>query len=458
MNLETECDDRQRRDLRAILGDGVSFGVMMGLGESYVAAFVLAAGFGDIAAGLVTTVPLLAGAVLQLVTPAGVRLFGSHRRWVVLCAVFQATSFLPLIAGALAGSISYGVILFAAVAYWSFGMATGPAWNTWVGTLVPPPLRARFFAHRTRWSNAALFGALVAGGVILDRIHPTNGALLGFALIFALAAAARLVSATFLASQSETRPMLDGQRSVSLKSFVGRLRRPGDGALLAHLLAMQMAVYIASPYFAPYMLRMLGFSYGLYTALIAAAFAGRILMLPALGRFAHAHGGRRLLIWSACGVAPVPALWLLSSDPSYLFVLQIVSGVAWGGVELATLMMFFEHIDPSERTAVLTCFNLLNASALALGSLLGAGLFYGLGEGARSYFVILLLSSISRISTLSLLRGVRSQSISSIPMPLRTLAVRPSSGALQRPILSAVPDPENEPAPAGETPTANLPG
>jgi MFS family permease len=406
---------------------------------------VLAAGFGDIAAGLITTIPLVAGAILQLVSPAGVRLFGSHRRWVVLCAVLQATTFLPLIVGALLGRISYGLIMFAAAAYWGFGMGTGPAWNTWVGTLVPPQRRARFFAHRTRWSNAALFAALVLAGAILDRTHPTSGALTIFALLFTLAAAARLVSAALLASQSEPRLMIDEQRSISLRSFFGRLRRAGDGALLRQLLAMQFAVYIASPYFVPYMLKMLGLSYGLFTALIAAAFAGRILALPALGRIAHRRGARRLLIWSACGITPIPALWLLSSDPIYLFGLQIAAGLAWGGVELSTLMLFFERIDHSERTGVLTCFNLANATALALGSLVGACLFYGFGEGIVSYFVILLLSSCARMSTLPLLRGVPSEAVSSIPLPLRTLAVRPSSGAFQRPILSGVPDLEAEP-------------
>lgn len=444
MKTQFDCDDRQRRDLRAIVGDGVSFSVMVGLGESYLAAFVLAAGFGDIAAGLVTTIPLVAGAILQLVTPAGVRLLDSHRRWVVLCAVLQATSFLPLIAGALLGRISYGVIVFAAAAYWAFGMGAGPAWNTWVGTLVPPPLRARFFAHRARWSNSALFFALVAAGVLLDRTRPAGAALTTFALLFALAAGARLISAAFLASQSETRPLIEQELPVSLRSFFGRLRDPRDGALLAHLLAMQLAVYIASPYFVPYMLKVLDLSYGLFTALIAAAFAGRILLLPALGRLAHRRGARRLLIWSACGIAPIPALWLLSSDPTYLFGLQIASGLAWGGVELSTLMLFFERIDASERTGMLTCFNLANASALALGSLIGAGLFYGFGGGVGSYFVIMLLSTCARMSTLPLLRRVPSEAVSSIPLPLRTLAVRPASGALQRPIVSGVPDLEAE--------------
>jgi len=419
----------------------------VGLGESYLAAFVLAAGFGDIAAGLISTVPMMAGAIIQLVTPAGVRLLGSHRRWVVLCAVLQATSFLPLIVGALLGRVSYAVIVSAAAAYWAFGMGTGPAWNTWVGTLVPPQLRANFFAYRARWSNSALFLALVAAGVLLDRNQSKSGALTTFALLFALASGARLVSSAFLASQSEARPLVEEERSVSLRSFFGRLRDPGDGALLAHLLTMQLAVYIAAPYFAPYMLKVLDLSYGLYTTLIAAAFAGRILLLPALGRIAHRRGARRLLIWSACGVTPVPALWLLSSDPIYLFGLQIVTGLAWGGVELSTLMLFFERIDASERTGMLTCFNLVNASALALGSLIGAGLFFSFGEGIGSYIVIMLLSTCARMATLPLLRGVPSEFVSSIPLPLRTLAVRPASGAFQRPIVSGVPDLEAEPGP-----------
>jgi MFS family permease len=447
MKAQFDCDDRRRRDLRAIVGDGVSFSVMVGFGESYFAAFVLAAGFGDIAAGLISTVPLMAGAIIQLVTPTGVRLLGSHRRWVVLCAVLQAASFLPLTVGALLGRISYGVIVSAAAAYWAFGMGTGPAWNTWVGELVPPRLRAHFFAHRARWSNSALFLALVAAGVLLDRTQSKSGVLTTFALLFALASGARLVSSGFLASQSEARPLVEEERTVSLISFFGRLRDSGQGALLAHLLSMQLAVYIAAPYFAPYMLKELDLSYGLYTTLIAAAFAGRILLLPALGRIAHRRGARRLLIWSTCSVAPVPALWLVSSDPIYLFVLQIVTGLAWGGVELSTLMLFFERIEASERTGVLTCFNLVNAGALVLGSLVGAGLFYSFGEGIGSYIVIMLLSTFARMATLPLLRGVPSESVSSIPLPLRTLAVRPASGAIQRPIVSGVPDLETEPEP-----------
>ena len=40
-----------RRDLRFILGEGAAHSVMVGVGESYLPAFVLAMGMGQVAAG-----------------------------------------------------------------------------------------------------------------------------------------------------------------------------------------------------------------------------------------------------------------------------------------------------------------------------------------------------------------------------------------------------------------------
>ena len=92
-----------RSDLRAITGDGVAFSLMVGAGETYIPAFALAVQAGETAAGLVSALPLLGGALLQLVSPWAIERLKSHRRWVVLCATIQAMSFAPLALGALLG-------------------------------------------------------------------------------------------------------------------------------------------------------------------------------------------------------------------------------------------------------------------------------------------------------------------------------------------------------------------
>jgi MFS family permease len=132
------------------------FSVMVGAGETYFPAFALALGVDKVTAGLVATVPMLLGAALQLVSPWAVRRLGSNGRWVAWTAVAQAASFVPLIVAAALGAIPT-LLLFAVVSmYWAAGFASGPAWTTWIETLVPARIRERYFARRTVWCYVAL--------------------------------------------------------------------------------------------------------------------------------------------------------------------------------------------------------------------------------------------------------------------------------------------------------------
>jgi len=415
---------------------------MVGIGESYLAAFVLAAGLGEISASLVATLPLLAGAVLQLVSPAAVRQLRSHRRWVVTCALLQAASFGPLITQALLGNVSRAWVFAAAASYWGFGMGTGPAWNTWVGTLIPVDERARFFALRSRWCQVAVLIGVLGGGAWLELGGGRSGHLGFFAGLFAIAAAARLASAGFLASQSEPVPFSDRHRHVSFLDFARRFRTR-DGSLLGYLLSMQVAVNLSAPFFAPYLLGPLALSYARFTALIAVVFVARIVALPALGRLAHRHGARGLLWGGAVAIVPLPLLWMLTDWFPALVAMQVGSGVAWGAVELAILLCYFEHIPESERTGVLTIFNLANALAIAAGASLGSLLFRGFGTGRAAYFGLFALSAGARVLSLGVLRGMADVEAPEAPLELRTVAVSPTEGALQGPVLStAQADPE----------------
>jgi len=248
-------------DLRAMVRDAVAFSLMVGVGETYVPAFVLAAGHGAVAAGLVATLPMLAGAVFQLVTPVASRRLGSYRRWVVACARLQALAFVPLVGAALSGALPLPWIFAASAAYWGFGMATGPAWNAWASALVPPERRARFFAHRSRLAQMALFAGITLGGVALDHSAGHGHALTTFGALFAAALVFRWISAAQLARQSEPAGLAAGQRVLSLGEVLASLRRGDAGRLLLYLLGMQVAVQVAAPFFTPFMLGHLKLSY-----------------------------------------------------------------------------------------------------------------------------------------------------------------------------------------------------
>lgn len=449
--MHAEPSPEQRRDRRAIVIDGGLWSGMVGVGETYVPAFVLALGLGDVAAGLVATLPMLAGALLQLATPWAVRRLGSYRRWVVGCAVLQATSFLPLVACAALGLPSRLWIGVATVAYWGFGMATGPAWNAWVTSLVPTDIRARFFAHRTRIAQTSLLAALLSAGVLLEQGRSVGRELPVFAGLFALAGAMRLLSASYLARQSEE-PGLPARHAALGRGHEGPIfRLRGTRRLLGYLVTMMASTYVAAPFFTPYMLGPLGLSYQRFMILTAAAFVARIALLPFLGRLVERRGPRAVLLWGGWAVVPLPMLWLVSDAFSYLLFVQLLAGCAWAAIELATVLAIFESVEEAVRTRVLTMFNVLNALAIAGGSLLGAWIFSRSAQGGAAAFAALFVaSSAGRLASLALLRGVRPPSpIHAEDVVLRTLAVRPSAGAVQRPILPTLEGLEEAPPARG---------
>lgn len=432
-------DDRSQggnqSDLRAIVGDGVFFSAMVGLGETYVPAFALAVGFGEAVAGLVATLPMLAGAVFQLITPWAVRRLRSYRRWVVLCAGLQALSLTPLALGAAWGHLSLTWLAVATVAYWAFGMATGPAWNAWVTSLVPERMRAQFFATRTRACQATLFAAILVGGLLLQWGRDLGAELSFFALLFAAAMLARLFSARCLSRQSEPPELAGAHQALSPREILSSIRAANSGRVLVYLLGMTASVHVAAPFFTPYMLGPLSLSYAQYMSLTAAAFLARVAVLPLLGRFARQRGTRPLLWWGALGIVPLPVLWLVSHHFAYLLGLQVFAGLAWAALEFATLLTFFEGIPEHHRASVLSVYNLASAAAIAAGAAVGTQVL-ATSEGS-GYLWLFAISSGARLAMLGVLWGT-TPARRLLTMGLRTLAVRPSAGAVERPILATV--------------------
>jgi len=415
-----------RNDLRLMVGEGCSHSVMVGVGESYLPAFVLAMGMGQVAAGLITTIPLLAGAVLQLVSPTAVRYLGSHRRWVVTCAALQAASFVPMAIAAWLGHLPVVAMFALAAVYWGAGLGTSTSWSTWVGTLVPPRMRTSYFSRRTRFNQVATLVGFLLGGFGLQWGAAHDAALPVFAVLFALAALCRVGSTYFMAQQREPEPIPNGHRRVPMREFFRRFRESGDGRLLVYLLSVQAAAQIAGPYFTPFMLRSLQMSYASYVTLIAISFAAKAVTLPAIGALANRFGTRQLLWLGGVGIVPISGLWLISNSFAFLCVVQLLAGITWAAYELAMFLLFFETIRPEERTGMLTNFNFAHSVATAAGSLLGGALLWGLGKQAETYLLLFALSSVARACNLVVLwRVPAAPRVALLPVATASVPIRP---------------------------------
>ncbi len=464
--IDHHANSRLRRNMRASAADGAGFSLMVGLGEAYLAAFALAVGLGEVVAGLIGTVPILAGAILQLVSPRGIAYLGSLRKWVVLCASVQMLSLLPLAITAWLGRVSAPMLMLIATLYWGAALATGPAWNTWIGSIIPRRVRAAFLARRSRICQVMVLTGLVTSGlslhfaskyaaplqvlglVTLEFASSREATLTAFGVLFTAAAAARGFSALMLARQSEARVPLHAQRLVPLREIARRLRGGMDGRLLTYMLTVQVCVQISGPFFTPYMLKRLEFSYAEYLMLTATAFITKTIALPTIARLADRRGAQALLWTSGLAIVPLAGFWMLFDTLPGLFVLQMFAGLIWGTYELATLLLLFDHIDERERTSILTLFNVANAAAMVGGSLLGGAVlgfivhsrFGQMNDGRFGYHVLFALTTLARVCTLIFLR--RAVSVMDRPMRVRlpvalprVLAVRPQMGSIDRPVV-----------------------
>lgn len=375
-----------RRNMGLCMADGAGFSLMVALGESYFPAFALAIGLSEVTAGLIVTVPLLMGSVLQLISPMAVYWLNSHRRWVVATAVVQALSFVPLVIASLTGKIPTAAMFLMASIYWAMGMSAGPAWSTWVDAIVPKKLRTRFFARRNRMMQFISLTGFVFSGWFLQQQHKSDNALSAFAAFFAIAGICRFMSARFLALQTE-RPQLAPIRIIPAQDLVKRLQGRRDGRLLFYFLCVQFAAYTAAPFFSPYMLRDLNLPYDMYTVLVGSSTFAKIIMLGFANRLARRFGLHTLLL--ACGIAivPLPALWLLTRDYGMLIIFNMLGGASWGLFELVSFLLLFEAIPQEERTSILTIYNLANASAIVIGSLIGGAILSPEAAGQQSNFL-----------------------------------------------------------------------
>lgn len=419
---------------------------MAGLAEVYIPAFGLALGMAPVLAGLLATVPLLAGGLLQLLAPRAIERAPSLRGWVASCMVVQALAFVPLIAVALAGTASTWVVFTAASLYWAAGMAASAGWNPWITRLIPPRVRGRFFGRRQGLMQATTLAALIGAGLALHAVAGEH-VLVVYAVLFGLGMLARLGSALAIHRQGERlahhRPVDRlPQRRMRLRDVLPRLRGTPRGALLGYMVAALAAAAIGGTFLTPYLLAHHELGYASYSVFTATIVVAKIIALPALGRVIHRVGVRRVLTICAFAITPLPLLWAASGSLVWLLAVQLYGGVAWAGFELGMLMTLFDGDDDAERTTLQVAFSALQALGTAGASIIGAVVLGALGTDGDAYLWVFVVSAGARLAAVVLIVRELPRTLARLPvavvMRAWTLAIRPWGGTIVRPIVDGL--------------------
>ncbi|MBK7843113.1 MAG: MFS transporter [Bdellovibrionales bacterium] len=429
-----------RQNVSSSYGDALFQNLMVGSGETYLAAFVLALGYSDLSAGWITSFPLLAGGLLQMVSPLMMRKMKSMKQWVVLTSFAQAVVLFMLSLQAYFELLSLNLIFLLASLYWATGMANGPAWNAWMGTIIPVKIRTPFFATRNVISQGAVLAGILLGGwwlgISKSQDVPVNSS---FFFLFLVAGIFRIISAYHLSNQSAGGIPIEVSHSLQYRSIIQQIRGQVTGKLFLFMFILGIGVHVGAVFFNPLMLKGLGMSYGKYMSMLSTSIVARVLTLFFLRRYLRKWKSERVLLFAVLGVIPLPMLWNVSHNFGYLLCLQVLSGTAWGTYELVTFLLLFNGIRSQDKTPVLTLFNFMQTFSILIGSASGGWYLYQHGQSLSAYESLFNWSTSLRLCALFFFPGILLSQISVRQwLFTRPLAIRPSLGAMERPVVASI--------------------
>ncbi|MCA8979760.1 MAG: MFS transporter [Planctomycetes bacterium] len=441
-----------QRSLRLSVVEGLAFALMVGFGEVYFLADAIRLSATRMEQGLIVALPLFVGSLGPITSLLFLSKLRSRKPLVVGASLGQGLTLAALGLADYLGASSPMTLLVGACAYNVFGQAVGTAWASWFGDLVPSGVRGTYFGKRNRWIYVVTCLGVFAGGGLLQLVEPANAAEVaggggtGFALVLGLAALARFASVALHASTPE--PRFRGTSSTSRAAgFLATKRGSAVWRLLGTCALLQFVVYLASPYFSPYMLEELSFSYLEYSIAGVVVVAAKVLFLPTWGAIVDQSGSRAVFMLCALFTALVPLPWLWAEGLGWVLVAQALSGLTWAGYELSLFCLLIESSYRGVRSQIFAMQSVMNGLAQLLGGL-GGALLAGMLSDLRILFAISLagrllvsLSIPSRIRSISKQPAVRRREVL-----WRVIGFRPSGGLITRPI------PADDSAPESDTP------
>ncbi|MCX5716495.1 MAG: MFS transporter [Candidatus Omnitrophica bacterium] len=353
--------------------DGVFASVMVGLRDTFITPFAIALGAATAQVGLLSSLPNLVASLAQIKSADVTEKLRSRKKVISFSVFIHAVLFLPilLIPFFLQGkNTQINFLIFFYILHLSFGNFSAPPWGSLISKYIPANKRGKYFGFRNKTLGFITVASAFIGSFILQGLSQFN-LFLGYAVLFFVALVSRLISWHYLNKMYEPPFRVNEDAQFSFFEFVATIKKSNFTRFVFYVAAMNFCVYIASPFFAVYILRDLRMNYPAYTLVTMAATMTILLATERWGSRADIFGNIKVIRTCSFFVPFVPMLWIFSSNIFYLIVIQIVAGFFWSGFNIATSNFIFDSVSPAKRTRCIAYFNVITGTAMFLGASVG---------------------------------------------------------------------------------------
>ena len=424
--MEETNENLLNKNMAYSIKDGLFSNVMTTIFAGvYLTGFALELGLSEYLIGLLASLPAVAN-LAQIFGPIFINKIGGEKRACLVSAGFYRLFWL-LIAGVplylylgLAQEVVI-VLFFLLLLLASLAAAfSNVSWMGWISAIIPASSRGKFFGRRNMYAGFSAMAAGLLAGFWIDfwkNLMP-GIPLTGYSILFIITLSSGIISWFILAKiSSGVEPESERADSSTLfENLKIPLQDNNFRMLIIFSMAWAFAVGLASPFFSVYMINTLELPFTLISLFGLAAAATNIIGMKYWGQFVDRIGSKSLLYFSSLGAGLLPVIWIFTSAANYnlLWVINLLTGVFWSGIGLATSLLLMQLAKEKYRIAYYGLFAAGTGLAAAIAPIIG-GLIAGLStdlsltfnfielEGLHFLFV---LAVILRVFSLGLLAKV----------------------------------------------------
>lgn len=361
--------------------------LVVGFAETYFQAFSIHMGCSTLQSGLLASFPLFVAIAYKFYDV----LVSKHQQvvsaWMLQSLLIQTGALAGLAGLSLMPTVDKNImfwILFSIYSiYWIGHFRMQPAWNRWISEIIDVKDSQKFFSKRTHMVQVGTIIGLFFGGFALNLNTFNIKAQYLFFILFAGSTGFKLVS-YYLYKQIPCPKFTVNTTKEKLFTF---FKRHDD--FFRSYGVFNLSLYLSAPFVAGYLLTKKSLSYETYMWVTLGAFVGKILSSTVLSNYKKNFTPHQLLFYGAVVAAPLPALWPLCNSMTSMFLLNMLSGMAWACWEIGISLSFFKNVKGHNKIEAVSVYNSIGITTQVMGAAFGALIVkYGLDRNYDTLFVI----------------------------------------------------------------------
>lgn len=342
---------------------------VVGMAESFFAAFSIERGMSTIQSGLLLSLPLVLAVSTNLLFNFYLKPSLSHQH-VQRNTRLQTLALGGLILFSLSplhqATVTFVSLLALYSIYWYGYFSAQPVWNIWISEMLESHEGPSYFALRTRLTQLGIISGLILGGAVLQwKIIPLSTSQL-FGALFSVALIAQIFKAYSLKKHKPS-------QSVMSFSFTKvKLIFNQNKSFFSSYGLFNASLFLSSPYVTGYLLTTVQLNYFHFMMVTVSLFIGKIVSTYVLSLSAHKLTPVKLMTLGGVIAAPLPMLWPYCTTPEAMYLLNFVSGLFWALWDVGLSLSFFKHISSQDKKETVTLYHAIGFLTQVIGTCIGA--------------------------------------------------------------------------------------